>query len=120
MHRRIIIPSPGFVFSAKRKKQGFALVLALGLMAFLLLLLLALSTLSRVETGINEARLQSVTARQNAMLGLRVALGELQKLAGPDQIATARADLLGDGLENSYWTGVWSGVETNGNPVPSC
>ncbi len=116
MHRRIIVHLPDYAVSKRRKNEGFALALALGLTAFLLILILALSTLSRVETGISGSRLDRFTARQNAMLGLKIALGDLQKMAGRDQCATARADVLGDDSANPYWTGVWSEGEENGQP----
>jgi hypothetical protein len=90
------------------------LVIALGLMAFVLLLLLSITTLVQVETqsaAITKERLQ---AEQNAYLGLQVAIGELQKHAGPDQRITARSDLIADSagaptadLSRKYYTGVW-------------
>ena len=104
-------------FDRKRGKEGFALILALGLTAFVLLLLLAMTTLGRLQTGINEARSHRLQARQNALLGLQIALGELQKLAGPDRRITARADIQGQNLENPYWTGVWSTEEANGKTI---
>lgn len=117
MHRRKLAPANIFELARKRKKDGFALILALGLMALLLVLLLSLSTLSRMETGINEARSQHQQSRQNALLGLKIALGNLQKLAGPDQRVTARADLLGQGSANPYWTGVWATDVQNREPA---
>ena len=71
--------------------SGFALVVALSLMAFMLLLLLGMTTLVRVESRSAAAALVRLEARQNALLALRQALGELQKHAGPDQRATARS-----------------------------
>ena len=42
------------------------------------------------------------------LLGLQVALGELQKAAGPDQRVTARADRLdAPDVNRKYYTGVW-------------
>lgn len=97
---------------------GFALVIALGLMAFVVLLLLSLTTLIRVETRSAEVARVRQQAEQAALLGLNLALGELQKHAGPDQRVTARAELLGHS-SNVYargtvaaegqgaWTGIW-------------
>ena len=89
-------------------------MIALGLMAFVLLLLLSITTLVQVETqsaAITKERLQ---AEQNAYLGLQVAIGELQKHAGVDQRITARSDLIADtagaptaDLSRKYYTGVW-------------
>ena len=90
--------------------NGFALVLALLLMAFVLLLILSMTTLLQVESRAASNSLQILHARENARLALMTAIGELQKHAGPDQRVTARADILGDGnFESSarFWTGVW-------------
>ena len=107
-------------------KEGFALVLALSLMAFVLLLLLSLTTLVRVETQSSSAALQRLAAEQAAQLGLMVALGELQKTAGQDVRVTATAELF-NGSDNVYtgnlspvegqeqWVGVWRSSTV---PVP--
>ena len=77
-------------------------------MAFLLLLLVSLATLNRIETGAAGAARAEALARQNARLGLYIALGELQKYAGPDARVTGTADLIaGAKTENRHWTGVW-------------
>lgn len=88
------------------RQSGFALVIALTLMAFILLLLLSISTLVRVETSVARNSLDQVEARQNALLAAYVALGELSKAAGPDQRVSARADIVAS--DAPYWTGVWS------------
>ena len=70
---------------------GFAIVIALSLMAFIFLLLVSLVSFTRVESQSAATNLAIVEARANALLGLQVALGELQKHAGPDQLVTAPA-----------------------------
>lgn len=92
--------------------SGFALVTALSLMAFLLMLLLALAAMLEVEGRRANAEMEIVEARANALFGMRVALANLQKAAGPDQRVTARADILTTDAANiavgkRYWTGVW-------------
>jgi hypothetical protein len=88
--------------------DGFALVIALSLMAFVLLLLLSITTLVQVETQGSQIQMQQVEAEQAALLGLQVALGELQLAAGPDQRITATADVLGTATDgNHQWVGVW-------------
>jgi hypothetical protein len=62
-------------------------------MAFVLLLL-SITTLVQVETQGSQIQLQQMEAAQAALLGLQLALGELQKTAGPDQRVSATADLL--------------------------
>ena len=67
--------------ACRSRSNGFALVIALSLMAFILLLLLSLSTLVQVESRSASASLERVQAEQAAILGLQVALGELQNTA---------------------------------------
>ena len=102
--------------SLSRQQQpsgGFALVIALSLMAFVLLLLLSITTLVQVESQSASIASARVEAEQAALLGLNIALGELQKTAGPDQRVTAVADLLsndtskGPAAGRNRWAGVW-------------
>ncbi|MBC2596171.1 hypothetical protein H5P28_18030 [Ruficoccus amylovorans] len=89
-------------------KEGFALIIALTLMAFVLLLLMSLATLTRVDIATSEVSRATLEAKKNAELGLLTALGELQRLAGPDQRATANVALIDEDATNTrYWTGVW-------------
>ena len=94
----------------RQTRSGFALVIALSLMAFVLLLLLSITTLVQVETRSAQISIKQLRAEQNALLGLNVALGELQKYAGRDQTVTARADLIANGSASgtNYYTGVWA------------
>ncbi len=98
--------------AAYPSRNGFALVLALTLMAFLVLLMLSLSALVQVEIlASHHARMQE-GARYNALLGMRVALGQLQELSGPDQRITATAGINDDPPTGAvYWTGVWESRE---------
>ncbi|MGE9296642.1 MAG: hypothetical protein ACQKBV_10175, partial [Puniceicoccales bacterium] len=96
-------------------KRGFALVVALSLMGFILLLILSLSTLTQVESMRSQSLESQSNARANALFGLQVAIGELQRLAGPDQRVTGTSTLKDpdadtmefEGNEQSHWTGVW-------------
>ena len=102
--------------SRPASNHGFALVIALSLMAFILLLILSITTLVRVETQSANIQLAQLEARMNAQLGAMVALGDLQRYTGPDQRVTARADILtapgpSDIAGQSRWTGVWSSKE---------
>ncbi len=94
-------------------RPGFALMVALSLMGFIVLLLFSLSTVTRIETQSASAGISGQLARQNALVGLQVALGQLQKYAGPDQRATATAEILEKSSQkplkqNFHWTGVWN------------
>ena len=94
---------------------GFALVIALSLMAFVLLLLLSITTLVQVESQSAAMASARVEAEQAALLGLNVAIGELQKTAGPDQRITATADRIVDAngvaAGHQYYTGVWNSTD---------
>jgi hypothetical protein len=98
-----------------RPKSGFALVIALMLMAFVLLLMLSLSSLITVESKNASQGMIQDNAQQNAILALHVAMGELQRYAGPDQRITSSASLLDsnpdtreiDDVDEPNWTGAW-------------
>ncbi|HEY9250234.1 MAG TPA: hypothetical protein VIO38_13925, partial [Rariglobus sp.] len=108
----------------RRAQSGFALLITITLLAFLVLLLVSLAALTRVETQVAANGQQLAQARQNALMALNIALGELQKAAGPDQRTTATA-VLGEGATaitaannannglgatangTRHWTGVW-------------
>ena len=100
----------------RRSQSGFALLITVTLLAFLVLLLVSLATLTRVETQVaaNSQRLSQ--ARQNAIMALNVALGQLQLTLGPDTRVSAPAAQKGDGTagyaaadydNNSNWVGVY-------------
>ncbi len=97
--------------------RGFALLITITLLAFLVLLLVSLASLTRVETQVASNTQQLATARQNALLALNVALGQLQQAAGPDQRVTATADLLpATHPSKKNWTGVWNTSNPANNP----
>jgi type II secretory pathway component PulK len=83
--------SPNLKCPQRPSQGGFALVIALSLMAFVLLLLLSITTLVQVESQSAAIHMHRMQAEQSALLGLQIALGELQKTAGPDQRVTATA-----------------------------
>lgn len=108
----------------RSRQSGFALLITVVLLSFLVLLLVSLAALTRVETQVASNTQDVMQARQNALMALNIALGELQKTAGPDQRTTAPA-VLGEGATavmaanaadnglaapvngSRYWTGVW-------------
>jgi len=104
------------------------------LMTLIAIGMLSLSTIEQRSSGggSNEA---DRTARANARMALMIALGELQKAAGPDQRVSATASILGNANNTGYslnggtteyikdtaavdgkkhWVGVWD--TTNYNP----
>ncbi len=88
-------------------RDGFALLITITLLAFLVLLLVSLASLTRVETQVAANNTQLAQARANALFALNLAVGKLQEYAGPDQRVTARADIQAANAGNPYWTGVW-------------
>ncbi len=74
------------------------------LLSLLAVGLLSLSTISLRASGNSSAMAE---ARANARLALVMAIGQLQKAAGPDTRVTADADLLAANTANAHWTGVW-------------
>ena len=101
-------------------RHGFALMLALSMMAFVLLLVVSLTALIQVETRSAQTRLQILQARENANLALKLAIDQLQKHAGHDQRVTARAEILGENHFNPlarFWTGVWDTENMSADPV---
>lgn len=104
--------------SAKRRSKGFALLITITLLAFLVLLLVSLASLTRVETQVASNNQQLAQARQNALMALNIAMGQLQKYVGPDQRITARSDMA-DTTTPAYTTpsGRWTGAYGNGVSV---
>ena len=98
--------------SALLSNQGFALVIALSLMAFVLLLLLSVTTLVRVETSVAVQSKEQLLARQNALLGLQLAVGCLQVAAGPDQRVTSTGELVANSDSSlEHHTVVWDATD---------
>jgi hypothetical protein len=90
------------------KRLGFALIIALSLMSFLVLLILGLTSIVRIQTQSGASDFTSEQARQNAIFSMQLALAELDFYAGPDQRVTARADINSATVPtNRGWTGVW-------------
>ncbi|MGE9290518.1 MAG: hypothetical protein ACQKBT_05990 [Puniceicoccales bacterium] len=105
-------------FKSVDRTKGFALITALALASFVLLLLVTLSTVIQIEIRSAESHKGKTLAQDNAILALNVALGSLQRLTGPDQRITANADItssVADAIDsqpllkggNRHWTGVW-------------
>lgn len=110
-----------------RCSTGFALVITLVLMALLVLAVVALSALTKVGSEAAVTTTYQTQARQNALLGLTVAIGQLQQFAAQDSAITGTADIVSNTNQlNNRWTGVWvaSDIEhphwlVSGNVVPA-
>jgi hypothetical protein len=109
--------SRGAALSRTGARGGFALLIAVTLLALLVLLLLSLATLTRVETAVAVNTRQTAQARRNALMALHLALGRLQRFAGSDRRVTARADLQPANAGNPGWTGVWDAAAASSTPL---
>ena len=99
---------PSLIMPRSKRHDGFALLVTIVLVAFLVLILVGLASFTRIETQVASNTQQQAQARQNALMALNIAVGQLQKYAGPDQRVTARADLQNTpGQPNSHWVGVY-------------
>ncbi len=82
-------------------------------MGFMVILLLTLSALTSVELATAAQQKDKQLARQNALLGLQAAIGQLQSELGPDQRITAPATILSAPEELHSWVGVWDTTITD-------
>ena len=89
--------------------RGFALVVTLSLMILLTLIAVGLLGLSAVSLRGSSQGVAQAEARANARMALMLAVGELQKNAGPDTRITAPADVIDSA--NPPLTGVWKSWE---------
>ena len=101
----------------RTRTGGFALLITITLLSFVVLLLVGLATYTRIETAISGNTQKQAQARQNALLALDVALGQLQKHAGPDQRVTATAASFGGGTGSNRYTGVWDTTNAGTTPI---
>ncbi|MEY3607773.1 MAG: hypothetical protein RLZZ447_561 [Verrucomicrobiota bacterium] len=88
-------------------RSGFALLIVVTLLAFIVLLLVGLAAYTRIETSVAGNTQRQAQAREHALTGLQVALAQLQRHAGPDQRATANAASFGGVNGTRFYTGVW-------------
>jgi len=104
-YRNLHVPCTG--------ESGFALIITLVLLALLVLALFALGALGKVGSGVAATGVYQTQARQNALLGLDVAIGELQRHAATDGGVTGIAGITGipagAGNPGRHWCGVWDG-----------
>lgn len=97
----------------EEKRKAFALVLAIGAMAFMVLLTLTLSAIVSSKLRLMNAQKDAHAARTNAILGMSVAISELQKTLGRDNAISFPASVFDtepttpnvDGVMSPYYVG---------------
>jgi hypothetical protein len=87
------------------------------MLAFIVILLLGLAVYTRIETSVAGNMQRQSQARENALLGLNLALAQLQKHAGPDTRVTATAAHFGSIDGTRHFTGVWSSDAAEPGPL---
>lgn len=111
--------------TGNRKRKAFALILAIVAMSFMVLLALTLSSLVASKLRLLNAQKDARKARSNALLGMSVAISELQRTMGKDNAVTFSSAIFDedpstvaiDGVKSPYLTGAmtvakeFSGVE---------
>ncbi len=95
-------------------RRGFALIASISIMSLLLLVSIAMLSLSSVEIHHTDSTKDMTKARANARLALMMAIADLQLKAGPDTRVTAPANsVVGNNNAPSHLTGVWRSWEGN-------
>lgn len=97
---------------ARDRARGFALLITVTLLAFMVVLLVGLAAYTRVETSVAGNTQRQALARENALLALDVALGQLQAHAGRDDRVSATAESFGGINGTRFYTGIWSSNTT--------
>jgi len=83
------------------KRSGFSLVLSLTIMAAMVMMVIVLASFLQIESRLAQSHSGYLRARFNALASARIAIGQLQQLAGPDQRVTMRADMFADNEINA-------------------
>ena len=97
------------------RAKGFALILSLILVSFLTLLTLGVVAFSRSMIEDQEPIKAELMARQQAKLGMAIAIGQLQKIASQDARAIAPMRTVDPNAPHG-WIGVWDTDATLANP----
>ena len=81
-----------------KKRKAFALVLALALMGFMVLLVVSLATMVQMQMRLSRQSLNDFKAKQAAKYAAYQAMGQIQSTLGPDQRISANAMIFDDAV----------------------
>ena len=84
----------------KPAKRGFALVLAIMLMSFMVLLIISLASLVQLQLRMSRQAINENKAKQAAKFAAYQAMSEIQRAMGPDTRVTANAKMFDDTVVN--------------------
>ncbi len=104
-HTKTLLPVP-----RKRPRKGFALIATLTLMMLLAMLAVAIMAIAASQNRIALQTMLQAEARQQALVGLDAAIGELQVELGPDRRVTANSGILDNNDKGAaqHLLGVWN------------
>jgi type II secretory pathway pseudopilin PulG len=85
------------------------------MLTLLMVLALGLLSLSSIELRRSANNEHAAAARANARMAMIAAIGQLQETLGPDQRVSATAEILGEGVKQPHWTGVWRTRQADGS-----
>ncbi len=93
----------------RKKKHGFALIATLTLMMLLTMLAVGILAMASTQNRIAMQTVLQSEARQQALMGLDAAIGELQMELGPDRRITASSSIIteNEGSVTQHLLGVW-------------
>lgn len=105
----------------QKPNAGFALVITLALMILLVVTAVGLLTLSTISLRSSSSQDAMATARANARMAMMLAIGQLQKHAGPDQRVTLTANINPAGKSPAKSNLAWTGTSdvTTVDPISS-
>lgn len=97
----------------EKKNAGCTLILSVLLAGLQMALILSFHTFLSVEVKRAETVRRDLQVREAARLSLYMAIGEVQRLTGPDQRITSSAEILGNQVIAGAkgWTGVWNTID---------
>lgn len=106
--------TPGVPGTAKTR--GFALVVTISLMVLLMVIGVGVLSLSAIALRTSSRASAKQEAMSNARLALVMAIGQLQRAAGPDQRISAQAQIV-DPSAPQAMTGIWRSHDANSSAM---